>query len=512
VTSNGEGKFELTGLAYLRYNLQAISEDRQLLGGTDGVPAGTSGVEIVAVKPVRIPGEILGTVVRADTGAPIADFNVNSASTMVPVHDPQGRFHLRDVHAGQVPISVHANGYIDGFVLATVKPLDEGPTEVTVRMQPAARLDGIVRDTSGTPVQGARIFAGGLPSTEVEERFPTVESGEDGSFVLDNLDPRGALVAIKHPSYAPLVERVVPSEWVSRGHVFTLSSGGAVVGSVTYDGEPAPDSLVWVYLADLGNGPTFNGRTGPDGTYRIDGIPPGTGTGGARLASELAGLDTNEFHQKQQVSVREGEVTRMDFEFLPHTAALEGVVTVNGRPSDAVVRLFAQTPAGEQQMETFADLSGVYRFDAVPPGEAMLKVQVWTGSAADGSRSAMVPVTLTSGSASRQDVALTPGASAIIRVANRRDDETLIVAAYFGDVGPIETRSDMEAAWSAHVASLQGGENGEFRLDNLQSGIYTLVARTNISQNGNVWINTRAAHQVIEIEDGVEAAVDLRLP
>jgi protocatechuate 3,4-dioxygenase beta subunit len=512
VTSNGEGEFELTGLAYLRYNLQVLSQDRHVLSETNGIPAGTSGVEIVAVKPARIPGEIVGTVVRADTGAPIADFDVNPASTVVPVHDPQGRFHLRDVYVGQVPISVRANGYIDGFVLATVKPLGEGPTEVTVRMQPAARLTGVVRNSSGAPVQGARVFAGGFPTSEDAERLPKVESAEDGSFVLDALDPRGALIAVKHASYAPLVEHVVPSVSGSRVHTFTLGSGGAVVGTVTYDGKPAPDSLVWVYMPDLGTGPGFSGRTGPDGTYRIDSVPPGSGKGGARLAPDTAGLDTGEFHQTQQVSIRDGGITRMDFEFLPHSAALEGVVTADGQPSDASVHLFVKTPAGEQQMETSADLSGVFQLDAVPPGEAILKVQVWAGSSEDGSRAAILPVILAADAVTRQDVAFGSGASATVHVANQHDDESLTVAAYFGDVGPIETRSDTEAAWSSYVARLHEGENGEFRLSGLQPGIYTIAAYTNTSRNPNVWLNTRAAHQVIEIENGAEAAVDLRLP
>lgn len=509
--SNDNGEFEMTDLAYVRYNLRVLSSDRQVLGERDGVPAGTTGVEIVVANAESVPGEIVGTVVRADTGAPIPDFEVNPAATVLPVHDPQGRFHLRDVRSGRLPVSVRANGYIDGFALVTVKPSAAGPSEVTVRLQPAARIEGIVRSASGAPVQGARIFADGLQSREDVERLPKVESAEDGTFVLDNLDPRGALIAIKHPSYALLVERVVPSVSGSRVHTFTLDSGGAIAGTVTYDGKPAPNSLVWVYMPDLGPVAGFNGRTGPDGTYRIDGIPPGVGKVGGRLAPNTAGMDTGEFHQTQQVSVREGEITRMDFAFLPHTAALEGVVTIDGQPYDATVSLYVTTAAGHQEMETTADLSGVYQFDAVPPGEANLKVKAWTGF--DGeSRSALVPVTLSHAAVTRQDVSLVSGASATVRVANQRDGERLSVAAYFGDVGPIETRSDTERAWPEHAASLTAGEDGAYRLTGLQPGTYTIVAHTSTSRNGNIWLNTRAAHQVIDIEGSERTIVDLRLP
>jgi len=188
-----------------------------------------------------------------------------------------------------------------------------------------------------------------------------------------------------------------------------------------------------------------------------------------------------------------------------------GVVTVAGQPYDATAYLYVKTATGHQEMETTADLSGVYQFDAVPPGEAILKVKVWTGANGD-SRSLFTRVTLTPGVVTRQDVSLVSGASATVHVANQRDGEKLTVAAYFGDIGPIETRSDAEMAWNRHVAHLHEVENGAFRLTGLQPGAYSIAVHTGTSRNGNIWLNSRATQEVIDVEAGVEAAVELRLP
>ncbi len=79
--------------------------------------------------------------------------------------------------------------------------------------------------------------------------------------------------------------------------------------------------------------------------------------------------------------------------------------------------------------------------------------------------------------------------------------------------GPIESRSDREMVGSARAAIAHRGDDGAYHFTGLQPGVYTIVAYTNTSRNPNVWLNTRATHQVIEVsEDGRTATVELRLP
>ncbi len=433
-TTDEDGRFTLNGLAFVRYDLRAYTEGEEYLGGSDGIPAGTTNAVIVSSANNAPPGTIAGRVVRADTGEPIQDFDVNAKGNAVPVHDREGRFQLHDLPAGDAAVWVRAKDFLIGYEKAVVAPVGQLSAEVVVRLRPAARMEGLVQDASGTPLQGARIFVDGLVFNRDDPRSAASETRDDGVFAVDGLDPRGALIAIVHPTHAPLVVRVAPSEMGAQRQTFTVGSGGEIEGTVRYDGRPVPDSIVWVYMADLGPGAMFNGRTDKNGMYRIADVPPGAGEGGARLASGYEGLNTDSFHVTQYVTVQDGEVTCMDFDFLPQSGVLEGIVSLDGVPIDASVRLYVTTPSGEQQMNTFADLSGAYRFDRVPPGDGKVVAIVRSGAGVDGSKRAMVPVKLVSGTTTQQDISRKTGASVAVYVANLGEDESTNVFAYFGDV------------------------------------------------------------------------------
>ena len=138
--------------------------------------------------PVRATGLVIGRVLDADTGAPVAGALVMLAGrTVVPVAPPtpltpganvapapppqmftdgQGRFVFRDLARGPYGLSARASGYLPGSYgqrqingPSGVLTLDEDArkTDVTIRLWRHASISGAVRDEAGDPVVSVQI-------------------------------------------------------------------------------------------------------------------------------------------------------------------------------------------------------------------------------------------------------------------------------------------------------------------------------------------------------------------
>ena len=98
-----------------------------------------------------------------------------------------------------------------------------------------------------------------------------------------------------------------------------LAAQGTLEGRVRAAGTGAALAGAQVSLVDLGLG----GAAGPQGLYRISGIPAGTHD----VAVSFVGYGT----QLREIVVADGETTRLDLELSQAAIALEGLVTVGSR-------------------------------------------------------------------------------------------------------------------------------------------------------------------------------------
>ena len=106
------------------------------------------------------------------------------------------------------------------------------------------------------------------------------------------------------------------------GHV---AAQGTIEGRVSAAGTGARLTAAQVSLTDLGLGAV----TGPQGLYRIDGVPAGT----HGVAIRLIGYGT----QLREVVVLDGETTRLDVELSQAAVVLEGLVAVGSRAKPRAV-------------------------------------------------------------------------------------------------------------------------------------------------------------------------------
>lgn len=172
---------------------------------------------------------LMGNVVDAGSGVPVAGADVTVATGALGLHTraavtgPQGRFEVEGVVGSEQSLYVDADGYVIAGPM--VQTEDGGP--IVVRLERAARIEGLVVDETGWPIPNAMVRAFsddakarqavGDSLTVTDGPVPPISatagsglafvgqmrSGPDGGFELDNLRPGTYTVAVSHEDYAP---------------------------------------------------------------------------------------------------------------------------------------------------------------------------------------------------------------------------------------------------------------------------------------------------------------------
>ena len=300
--TDGEGRFEINDLAAGRYNLEVRA--------SGFAPARVPGVQVTQGDPradfgviVVVPGaSIEGRVIDAEGGA-IADAEISIETVqrgMMSVRfssdepadaktDARGRFAVDDLLPGQpVNLTVIKKGYASKSV-ANLLPPPEEPLEIVLLT--AARLKGQVVDRQGEPIQGAHVMArpddrmmmaGG---TAVHHRRPAwANTGEDGSFVIEDVEPGTLQVTARAKGYQQSIQAGV--ELPAGGEVeidFALEEGAIIEGTVTMsDGEPVVQASINVSEPvdrfSGRNAVSASGQTDIEGRYRLTESPIGPAT------------------------------------------------------------------------------------------------------------------------------------------------------------------------------------------------------------------------------------------
>ncbi|HIJ65228.1 MAG TPA: hypothetical protein HPP77_04685 [Candidatus Hydrogenedentes bacterium] len=472
------GAFTINDLEAGVYTLAAGGVPGHSPTETHGIRAGSQGVELV------LPGcgAIEGTVVRADTGAPIPEFEVKTFSDahemlrtwdyekFKPFRKSDGRFRLDHVEIGPATIGVRGSAF--PLVVQDVGEVRAGETlsGVLVRLTPGGVVEGVVTDERGGAVEGASIIVGTNRYRgwgNVSDSFDTMTDG-DGHFSLEGLSDGPHTITANHAEYAAGTTTVqAVSGRVCQARII-LTGGGIVEGCVTQEGRPTADQYI-----QLGAG--GYARTGADGRYRLERLAPGKTTVEATLRIEDRTMSI-----ARDIVIADGAVTTADFDFGPFLetdATLEGTITYHGEPAEeASVQFDIELPSGAREsargQRTGAD--GTYRFDGLPGGVGTLRIHY---NSTRGSISRQVAVEIPSGEASRRDVELAEGGGAIVgRVLNRPPRTDVRVVAFTGEVDtaqldPEQVRRSDEAARVFTAAN----DEGAFYFEARPPGLYTLV-------------------------------------
>ena len=334
----------------------------------------------VGIRLPEGPG-VDGRVVDPD-GRPILGATVRYSVTHLerarkaasPVKDPAGILWTGDGGRFRVPGVARDWGLViraeaPGFHHATAEVFDPSVPDLVVRLEPAGRIRGTVRNRAGKPVAGARVhvepFGGGDDSSEESDAKPAVESDDeydvttrsDGTFVVDGTAlGTSYCIRARANGYAPSedVGPVVSNLAVADARAdVVLRRPATIVVHVSGEEGRAPEEA-WV------SSKGFRERVDGGGTCRIEGLSPGSfevevSSPLYRKASEV-------------VRVEEGQIREIAVELDP-AARIEGVVTGPEGLWLEGVAVWVQSLDGRFATYVWPDAQGRFRVGGLDAGE-----------------------------------------------------------------------------------------------------------------------------------------------
>jgi EmrB/QacA subfamily drug resistance transporter len=308
---------------------------------------------------------------------------------------------------------------------------------------PLRKVSGLEAQREGAPA----------PAGAPEDAAPAVTAAATAT-VAPQPEPVLAGVA----ATAPAPQAGLQTQLLTRTEVVNSLNGstngaapsGTEIRGLIRNGDGNPVSSAVVTLIDLGGRQVGRAATNGDGRYRLG--APGSGT---YVLIGSAGA-----HQPQAATVVVGEQP-LDYDLvLSGNAGLAGTVrdAASGAPLAGAL-VVATDVRGEVVASGATGADGGYDFTELVPGSYILAV---SGA---GHRPTALPVEVASGTPSRQDVTLEPGArlSGTVRAS--------------GSGKPLaDARVTLLDAAGNVVAATVTGEDGGYAFSDLDSGEYTVIA------------------------------------
>jgi RNA polymerase sigma-70 factor (ECF subfamily) len=351
---------------------------------------------------------IEGRVVHADTGAPITRFAVEAWPTPEDrasedewyrlmrfdnvVQDEEGRFAVDcEMGSGNITVAVKARGFeLTRVHLSGVAPGD-AVRNVIVRLEGGGIVKGIVTDSSGEPIVGARVLPGYPPPLIAEggagdsDKRGTL-SDEAGTFEIVGVSPETEVISAYHRDYAPGWTKVNVSRGGTTSVHVVLGKGGTLEGVVSLDGQPlgAREANMVARFPD-GKSGQLSSDTQSDGKYRIDGLAPGPTVIHCYLNIQDAAALGCPHWLETEVDVVDGQTTTVDFYVVSgYGATAEGTIFFEGIPvaSAQVWAWFEGDDGTRAYFSTTTDERGGYMLVGLPVGVLEGRIM---GRAPDGS-------------------------------------------------------------------------------------------------------------------------------
>jgi protocatechuate 3,4-dioxygenase beta subunit len=299
VRTDREGRYTLTGPSKGRLQLEVRAAGflpRRLTLFAKDLTSGRAPT-VALERAARVRGSVLGPQGKPLPGAAVTAVHTSALgfrtfSPLDPVADraaagPAGGFELRQLRAGEeYELRVALPGFFPE-ARRIVTSRDAAP--VTVQLQPACAVHGLLRDPEGHPVAAAQVFVrpARRPGRERKDRDPlppAIASDPAGRFSLPESPAAEVDLEARKPGYAPALLRTVRIGPSCKGGSFDLGAvvlnpGARLAGRVVDPGGKAVPGAE-VFLTDQpavepARGSKPDAVTGRDGSFALDDLQRG---------------------------------------------------------------------------------------------------------------------------------------------------------------------------------------------------------------------------------------------
>ncbi len=476
--SADDGSYVLDGLAPEWFSVRAIAKEF-VPGEVKGVPAPRERVNIVLE-----PGGLVTGVVTDAAGAPIASakveaFRETESTAMIDVilsksrpavdsveSASDGTFEFNTLGSGIYNFRVTARGFrshVEGKVRV------DSATPLRFKLEPGLSIVGYIQGPNGEPIVGAKVRAQpligasrGRPEiTMISFDDDSVFTNNEGYFLFDTLEDGEYNLLAFHADYQTLRRKGIRTE--SGELMLRMTFGGRISGRVTdQDGTPIPGArVVATDVADF----TKDEVTDEDGVFVLSGVQTGRRAVSVNVSAEGFA------RVRRQVKVNDGSEVEQDFR-LDATARVTGrVLTSNGDPLRGVMLMVKKSEENATVDYTIANGRTNHNGEfSIPSVEASGKLWI-RAKLAGFLEGASDDFDVEPGSAIElPPIVLDLGGTIMGRVEDPDGRPVGGARVTFRREGQSETTMGGNA-------SVTTAQNGEFRLQGLQSGVLDLVVQ-----------------------------------
>jgi protocatechuate 3,4-dioxygenase beta subunit len=328
-------------------------------------------------------GLVLAGRIRDPQGRPVALARVaashddeNTVRTVTTESEPDGRFRIAGLPAGEVRLRVEAPGFAAARASASA-----GGAPIEITLHPGGSLLGMVVDDADRPVDSFTLEAetsGGRRSGDESLRRDVM--APDGRFLVEDVAPGRYTVVISAPERAPATLSAVevePGRSTDLGRIrlgtglglrvrVTSSTGSPLAGASVRAVRGAGLSLEWSGARE--------GRTDLGGGLELSGLAPGsylvTASHPERVPGEAGPVELEAERATPEVRLVLGEGGRVEGTVQRRGTPLPGA-RVDVRSSGSSLGSFASTVTdGEGHFEVAQVRPGPARVDLMEPGPA----------------------------------------------------------------------------------------------------------------------------------------------
>jgi len=285
------------------YTLSSVPTGTQTVTASmSGYATGSQSITVTQTGPntanfqlAAQPGTISGKVTIQGSSTGIQGVTVTatgSGSPLTASTDGNGNYTISSVPVGGYSVSATANGYGAGSAQpVSVSVTAGGSATANFTLVPqVGTITGSVTDTSGAPLVGATVSAGGVSTSTVT----------GGTYTLPNVPAGPQTVTASKNGYTSAQTTVtVPVQGTVAAATLKLgATAGTLSGTVTVRGSAYAGATVTL----SGNGLSRTTTTDGSGHYQFTGVPAGTYT--ARASAYYGWIQ-----QTQSVTVSGGTTT-----------------------------------------------------------------------------------------------------------------------------------------------------------------------------------------------------------
>ena len=410
-----DGTYHFSNLPEGRYKISARNDFAE--GGQtyvkEDVAAGSDRIDFIFEECATIKGKVIDV-----ENKPVSAFDVafsegikdtidgNIMSRYRPMNNPKGEFILSNIPQGDATLFVRAVGYSQQIQPIHNVQSGETANNIIVKLEQGNVIDGTVQNINDEPLPETRIYLGMLPEQEMRTHTAITTTDKQGRFRVNVMPSKTQVLSAFHTAYAPNSIEIAAN--VSKVHnvKIVLTPGGIIEGKVTLDGIPVTDKHVFL-LYDEG---AVNERTvtDKDGGFRFEHVMPRL----TRIHADvgpLTGLVRRSNSITREILPREGLVTNLNLNAVSGDGVIEGIATVNGKPSDRPVYFETQLASGEKmEFVVVPAKNGSYRVEGIPAGKVVVQDRLWNPSLNNMDIENFAFLNLSSGQILRQDISLRP--------------------------------------------------------------------------------------------------------